>query len=322
MGELALADVEPADVRELYSVLRDDGVSTSGVKGVRAALSAMFATAVEDRLLRSNPVQGVRITGDCEEEQAKALTRAELALALAALPASGFCSSSCLPTPDYVSPRPLGSPGQIWTSAHGRVCWSASRSTKASARSSSQSTPAATFHCPGGWPTGSGRDAGTHTGARPRPCSPPSRGRSSAGLTSPAGCSSLRWKAWDSAGSAFTRSGTRARRCFSREGRTSSRCRREERQAGAGVAGPRRPGVHAAGLRPPNGRGFGRRRLPRRRGDHLHPGPRGCACGRLTILWRNTETADPGTDARRGQASPIPRPAPPSCRPTPRPAVR
>src|SRR5918999_4268846 len=77
-----LADVEPADVRELFSALRDDGVSTSVVKGVRAALSAMFATAVEDRLLRSNPVQGVRIPaaagGGPEEEQAKALTRAEL----------------------------------------------------------------------------------------------------------------------------------------------------------------------------------------------------------------------------------------------------
>ena len=86
-GSWRLADVEPADVREMYSALRDDGVSVSGVKGVRAALSAMFATAVEDRLLRSNPIRGVRIPGDSEEEQAaKALTRAELALVLEALP--------------------------------------------------------------------------------------------------------------------------------------------------------------------------------------------------------------------------------------------
>jgi integrase len=86
-----LADVEPADVRDLFAALRNDGVSVSGVKGLRAALSAMFATAVEDGLLRSNPVQGVRIPAttdvdDGGDGKAKALTRAELALVLAALP--------------------------------------------------------------------------------------------------------------------------------------------------------------------------------------------------------------------------------------------
>src|SRR5215207_5111046 len=90
-GTWRLADVEPADVRELFSALRDDGVSTSAVKGVRAALSALFATAVEDRLLRSNPVHGVRIpaasSGESDDQHAKALTRADLALLLAALPA-------------------------------------------------------------------------------------------------------------------------------------------------------------------------------------------------------------------------------------------
>jgi integrase len=77
-------------VRELFSALRDDGASTSTVKGLRAALSAMLATAVEDRLLRSNPVQGVRIPAAATgvpEERAKALTRAELALLLASLSA-------------------------------------------------------------------------------------------------------------------------------------------------------------------------------------------------------------------------------------------
>jgi integrase len=85
-----LADVEPADVRELFAAIADDGVSTSGVKGLRAALSAMFATAVEDRLIRSNPVQGMRIPAvppDPGDDHAKALTRGELALVLAALPA-------------------------------------------------------------------------------------------------------------------------------------------------------------------------------------------------------------------------------------------
>jgi integrase len=90
-GTWRLADVEPTDTRELFSALRDDGVSAAGLKGLRSALSALFATAVEDGLLRSNPIHGVRIPGglgvDTEEEGAKALTRAELALLLAALPA-------------------------------------------------------------------------------------------------------------------------------------------------------------------------------------------------------------------------------------------
>jgi integrase len=84
-----LADVEPTDVRDLYAGLRDDGASTSAIKGVRAALSALFATAVEDGLLRSNPMHSVRIPSAATAEgddQAKALTRAELAVVLAALP--------------------------------------------------------------------------------------------------------------------------------------------------------------------------------------------------------------------------------------------
>jgi integrase len=85
-----LADVEPADVRELFGELRRAGASTSALKKLRAALSAMFATAVDDGLVRANPVQGVRIpaaaVAEPEEEQAKALTRAELRLLLGCLP--------------------------------------------------------------------------------------------------------------------------------------------------------------------------------------------------------------------------------------------
>lgn len=84
-----MADVEPGDVRDLFGDLRRDGASTSAIKKLRAALSAMFASAVEDGAIRSNPFSGVRIpTGGEEpsEEKAKALTREELRLVLAALP--------------------------------------------------------------------------------------------------------------------------------------------------------------------------------------------------------------------------------------------
>jgi integrase len=94
---LRLADIEPADVRELFSSMRRDGRSTSAIKKLRASLSAMFATAVDDGLLRSNPVQGVRIpTAPAEEPSeeeladeghAKALTNEDLTVLLAVIPA-------------------------------------------------------------------------------------------------------------------------------------------------------------------------------------------------------------------------------------------
>jgi len=85
-----LSEVEPADVRGVFARLRASGTSTSELRQLRAALSAMFATAVEDGRRRDNPVSGLRIPSapksETEVEIAKALTRQELALVLAALP--------------------------------------------------------------------------------------------------------------------------------------------------------------------------------------------------------------------------------------------
>lgn len=92
-GSWRLADVEAADVRELFGAMRKAGATTAALKKLRAALSAMFATALEDGLVKANPIAGVRIPApvagaDLEyEETAKALTRAELAVLLAAMPA-------------------------------------------------------------------------------------------------------------------------------------------------------------------------------------------------------------------------------------------
>ncbi|HEU4905534.1 MAG TPA: tyrosine-type recombinase/integrase [Solirubrobacterales bacterium] len=90
-GTWKLAEIEPADVRELFGSLRRDERTTSQIMKLRAALSTMFATAVEDNLVRSNPCQGVRIPATQgnekpDDDRAKALTRKELGLLLAALP--------------------------------------------------------------------------------------------------------------------------------------------------------------------------------------------------------------------------------------------
>lgn len=89
-GGWRLAAVEPADVRELFAAMAAAGVTASGIKKLRAALSVMYATAVEDDRVRSNPVRGVRIPqadGPDRPDRPHALTRAELGVLLDALPA-------------------------------------------------------------------------------------------------------------------------------------------------------------------------------------------------------------------------------------------
>jgi integrase len=69
--------------------MRKNEATTSAIRKLRAPLSALFATAVEDGLIRSSPVSGVRIPGgggESEDKRPKALTRTELRLLLAALP--------------------------------------------------------------------------------------------------------------------------------------------------------------------------------------------------------------------------------------------
>jgi integrase len=88
---LKLSEIEPKDVRELLMAMRNEGKSTSMIRKTRASLSTLFATALEDGLISSNPIRGVRIPAPLvdempEEERAKALTRTELATLLSAIP--------------------------------------------------------------------------------------------------------------------------------------------------------------------------------------------------------------------------------------------
>lgn len=90
-GTWKLDDIDAPDVRSLFVKMRDDDATTSEIKKLRSSLSALFATAVEDGVLRSSPAQGIRIpaapeTEDEDEQEAKAMTREELGILLAALP--------------------------------------------------------------------------------------------------------------------------------------------------------------------------------------------------------------------------------------------
>jgi integrase len=89
-----LADIEPPDVRALVGKLEAFGLAPGSVSKYLAPVRALFATAVEDGALRSNPCTGVRVNrtrrpaGEHEDERAKAMTEVELAGVLAEIPDS------------------------------------------------------------------------------------------------------------------------------------------------------------------------------------------------------------------------------------------
>ena len=87
-----LAEVEPPDIRAFIAEMEQGGLASASVVKNLSPLKAMFATAVEDGVLRLNPTIGVRVNGRIdegeEEPEVKAMTRRELSRLLKALPAS------------------------------------------------------------------------------------------------------------------------------------------------------------------------------------------------------------------------------------------
>lgn len=83
-----LAELDPPDVRAFVGHLEAAGLKPSTVRAVLAPMKALYAEAVEDGAVRTNPTRDVRVGGerDAGEKRAKALTRAELGRLLAELP--------------------------------------------------------------------------------------------------------------------------------------------------------------------------------------------------------------------------------------------
>jgi integrase len=80
-GRFHLAEVEPPDVRAFVGSLEREGLRPDSIRAILAPLKAMYATAVEDGAVRSNPTRDVRIGGrreEREEAEIRALTRSEL----------------------------------------------------------------------------------------------------------------------------------------------------------------------------------------------------------------------------------------------------
>jgi integrase len=82
-GRMRLGHVRPSDIKGYIAELEARGLAANTVRLHVAPVRALFGTAFDDGLIRSNPAAGVRIVvqaeDDQEEDQAKALTEEELA---------------------------------------------------------------------------------------------------------------------------------------------------------------------------------------------------------------------------------------------------
>jgi integrase len=80
-ANMRLTEIEPPDVRAFVTHLETAGLRPSSVRAVLAPLKAMYATAVEDSAVRSNPTRDVRVWARRQPEERveiRAMTRAEI----------------------------------------------------------------------------------------------------------------------------------------------------------------------------------------------------------------------------------------------------
>jgi integrase len=84
-----LDEVEPPDVRAFVRHLERADLRPASIRAILAPVKAMYATAVEDGTVRFNPTRGLRIADrrdPADDQEARALTRAELTRLLDHLP--------------------------------------------------------------------------------------------------------------------------------------------------------------------------------------------------------------------------------------------
>ena len=85
LGQRRLSEIEPRHIKALAADLADGGRAPSTVRNVIAPVRALFATAVEEGIIRSNPCTGLRLAGGSNHVR-RALTEDELTSLLAETP--------------------------------------------------------------------------------------------------------------------------------------------------------------------------------------------------------------------------------------------
>jgi integrase len=87
LGARRLSQIEPRHIRLLVADLAASGKRPSTVRNIIAPVRALFATAVEDGVIRVSPCAGLRLpSGTTPDRHARALTEDELARLLAEVP--------------------------------------------------------------------------------------------------------------------------------------------------------------------------------------------------------------------------------------------
>ncbi len=108
-GRRRLSEIGPTDVRAYARELAEEGHKPATIRRKLAPVKCLFAEAVEDGLLRSNPTAGVKLaprpTAEVEagEETVKALTAEQLARVVAEVPAGVAAAPRVRPSPDCAS---------------------------------------------------------------------------------------------------------------------------------------------------------------------------------------------------------------------------
>ena len=86
-GRQRMKDIRPKDIEAFVGHMQSEGVGTPSVRAHMVALKVLFATAYQHGDIAANPTQGVSLDLAPTPSKVKVMTRAELALVLAALPA-------------------------------------------------------------------------------------------------------------------------------------------------------------------------------------------------------------------------------------------
>jgi hypothetical protein len=172
IGRVQLAAIEPRDMKRFAQHVAARGIAPNTVRLALAPVKALFATAVEEGLIRANPTAGLRISqtmheSACEDgERVKALTEAELRCLLGEIPSPWHLFFEFLAQTGFGSARRSHSAGRTSTLAAAGSGFDAA-STEAASRHRRLATDAAKYHSRRA-PRGRSPKRGKRKGARRR----------------------------------------------------------------------------------------------------------------------------------------------------------
>lgn len=152
-GHRRLAEIEPRHVKVLAADLAAEGRAPSTVRNIIAPVRALFATAVEDGVIRMNPCAGLRLPGGTSpDKHARALTEDELSRLITETPEEWRLLVSFLAQTGLRVGNSSRCGGMTWIS-NGAACTCGGGSTRVRSTRLRAATASATYRCPPSSPT-------------------------------------------------------------------------------------------------------------------------------------------------------------------------